>query len=403
MRRWKKRYCKFKIFAPYLGSEIIRLGTYVNALFVGAIINFFTLRDVFGSVVPYLVPVFVQVFSRSSLRYVNRFRERLMELPVERPHPVFIMDCNGDIVLSGGHTRDIFDKYNIKNISEFIGDSGLMQIFGLLNNDKLDSVEVYSSKTKTWFEARAKIKDIEDDSNILVWFDDISERKILDSRICSMLNFSDNMLSNLDSFIRKQDTIERLAMLIIDTGYEGVFIAKSDKKENLDGITFKKEKEKLSQSKLITIEKNSPSSIYTSRQYSRVIFGDMKECSSNEEFFKKYPFDQRVKDFLDFPIQNFVSYNEGGFFIEAFNKSGKLNRYDSMLVETLLNHTRSMVMLIDLAEKNDEQFLQKVIGLCAAAEYSDEITGKHIFRINEYARFLAEHLGLSADFIHTIG
>ncbi|MCP4155549.1 MAG: HD domain-containing protein, partial [bacterium] len=42
-------------------------------------------------------------------------------------------------------------------------------------------------------------------------------------------------------------------------------------------------------------------------------------------------------------------------------------------------------------------------GLCAAAEYSDEITGKHIFRINEYARFLAEHLGLAADFIHTIG
>jgi hypothetical protein len=49
-------------------------------------------------------------------------------------------------------------------------------------------------------------------------------------------------------------------------------------------------------------------------------------------------------------------------------------------LDILLHLSKSFDALISLARENDEQFLQKVMGLCVAAEYSDEITGKHILR-----------------------
>ncbi|MCP4220276.1 MAG: HD domain-containing protein [bacterium] len=394
---------KVKNFLVYLCKEFKAGIIYLNALLVGGVINFFTNDNIFASVVPFAVPLFVQAFSRASLRFVNRFRDRLMELPMERPAPVFIMDTAGEIILAGGHTRETFEKYSITNIADFIGESGYDNILTMLCGDEITSVEVYSSKTKEWYEATAKVKNTADASNILVWFDTVTERKMMDARIYSMLSFSDQMISNLNSFIRKNDTLERLARLIIDTGYEGVFIAKSDKAEQVEGYAFKKENDKVVRSDLIVIEKSAPVSIFLSRQYSRVIVADIEDFNNEDDFRAKYPFSEQVKTFLQFPIQNFVNYHEGGFSIEAFNKEGRLSRYDSMLVETLVNHTRSVALLIDLAERNDEQFLQKVIGLCAAAEYSDEITGNHIFRLNEYSLLAAELLGCPEDYCHNIG
>ena len=47
--------------------------------------------------------------------------------------------------------------------------------------------------------------------------------------------------------------------------------------------------------------------------------------------------------------------------------------------------------------------MQKVMGLCAAAEFSDEITGKHILRVNAYSRLIAEELDFDSDFVEDIG
>jgi response regulator RpfG family c-di-GMP phosphodiesterase len=43
------------------------------------------------------------------------------------------------------------------------------------------------------------------------------------------------------------------------------------------------------------------------------------------------------------------------------------------------------------------------MGLCAAAEYSDEITGRHILRVNAYSRLIAGELGFDSDFVENIG
>jgi HD-GYP domain-containing protein (c-di-GMP phosphodiesterase class II) len=57
----------------------------------------------------------------------------------------------------------------------------------------------------------------------------------------------------------------------------------------------------------------------------------------------------------------------------------------------------------DAFKHHNRQFLQKVMGLCAAAEYSDEITGRHILRVNAYSRFIAKELGFDIEFVENIG
>lgn len=59
--------------------------------------------------------------------------------------------------------------------------------------------------------------------------------------------------------------------------------------------------------------------------------------------------------------------------------------------------------MVDVAIESDEKFLQIITGLCAAAEYSDELTGKHILRVNEYAKLLARSLDRAPNFIERIG
>jgi HD-GYP domain-containing protein (c-di-GMP phosphodiesterase class II) len=110
-----------------------------------------------------------------------------------------------------------------------------------------------------------------------------------------------------------------------------------------------------------------------------------------------------VQSFLDMPIRNFINYHAGDVSIIAFNSVRTLTDQENIFIEVLLNTTRAIVTLADLARENEEQFLQKVMGLCAAAEYSDEITGRHILRVNAYSRLIAQELGFDADFVENIG
>jgi len=64
-------------------------------------------------------------------------------------------------------------------------------------------------------------------------------------------------------------------------------------------------------------------------------------------------------------------------------------------MEILVNSARSVSSLLALAAENENKFLQSVTGLCAAAEYSDEITGMHILRVNEYSRLIAKKVGMA--------
>jgi response regulator RpfG family c-di-GMP phosphodiesterase len=387
-------------------QEIKNIWTYLIALIVGLLIFFFSENL---SWVNFMVPFFVQVIAKSIVRFKSRDLNLLVELPAQRDDPSFIMDHEGRIVLSAGKTKALFESLDIKYIQQFIGKKGFDAIRINIDPTCLEAitvpVEIYSSKTRKWYEAKAKPMFLycgKPMGKYLVWFQDISFRKEYDLQQKELLQYTGALVSRLRELVKKDNALENIATFILNN-YQAVFIIKKDEEKQFIGFVFKLKNNKIERSAPIILPESSLAPVFQSRVQSRIVTDDITRYASEGIFQSKYHFDRQVLKFIDSPVQNFINYHQGDISIIVFNSHKKVTIYEKQFMEVLLNLSQSIITLVDLARENDAQFLQKVMGLCAAAEYSDQITGKHILRVNEYSRFIAEKMGFNDEFVETIG
>ncbi|NNM66933.1 MAG: hypothetical protein HKM06_02850 [Spirochaetales bacterium] len=101
-----------------LGNEFCQPLNYVLAFLVGVLINTLQTENPFSSLAAFLVPVFVQAFSKSFLRYSQRHQQTLLRLPGERLAPAFVMDKSGYILASAGWTKQFLQKDKIQFFQE---------------------------------------------------------------------------------------------------------------------------------------------------------------------------------------------------------------------------------------------------------------------------------------------
>jgi len=390
----------------FVYREIKNIWTYINAFFIGSLI--YLLSDVM-ILAPYLVPLLVQVVVKSAVQYKSRDLNMLVELPAQKDDPAFIMDHAGEIVLSTGKTRELFESFDVQNIHQFVGEEGLRIILDDVDPTCSETVtvpvEVYSEKTRKWYEAKAKPMVLycgKPLGKFLVWFQDISYRKTYDLKQQELLQYTGDLVTQVRPLAKKGEALENLAAFIL-ANYEAVFITRKDASSHFLGCVYKMENRTLRRSEPISISEKTLSPVILSRHQSRIVADERNNFASNAAFFEQYPFDGRVLDFIDVPIRNFITYHRGDISIIVFNALSTITPYDKQFMEVVLSLSQSVIALVDLARENDEQFLQKVMGLCAAAEYSDQITGKHILRVNAFSRFLAEKMGFGDEFVDTIG
>jgi len=392
-------------YGKYWFTEWARPINYLTALLVGIVINILQSKGPFGSVYPFLIPMLVQSFVRAGVRYKNRHAEILLQLPGERKDPAFVMDKGGQIITSAGITASYFKVNNIHSIFDIFDENDVTEIFDAVDDTQdeihAESLELYSSLAKKWY--LVQVKAVSGKSQVLVWLQDITESKMLDLSLSVIRRFSEEIIGSINDLVDENDIYDRLCGLIFQEGYEAVFITREDPEGNLSGHVCKTENDQLCLSEPIIVSKSSEAPVRGSRRTQRIVTAARAESESQRDFEKRHPFDDRVKAFLDSPIVNYVNYHEGDLSIIAFNKAEGIIDYDISVMETVVNTARSVTQLIDLAVSNDEKFLQIITGLCAAAEYSDELTGKHILRVNEYAKLLATNMDCNARFIDQIG
>ena len=83
---------------------------------------------------------------------------------------------------------------------------------------------------------------------------------------------------------------------------------------------------------------------------------------------------------------------------------GEVIGYSGTYIDTdELNRLKKIKHELEKQKIYKEKLNQIIIGLCAASEYSDETTGKHVLRVNKYSEFIARKLGLDEKFCSTIG
>ncbi|MCP4728099.1 MAG: hypothetical protein GY863_23875, partial [bacterium] len=175
--------------------ELISLITYINALIVGAAINFFSGMGFPGKLTPYIVPVIVQAFSKAAVKYRNRNKDFLLQLPAKREDPVFVMDKDGFVHFSIGLTEELFKRENIKNIKDFIDDKCFDSLIKLINDhgDNFGYLDVYSNLMDKWYEVKIRTTDtISDAEECIVWFTDITIRKSIESELKTEASFVNN-------------------------------------------------------------------------------------------------------------------------------------------------------------------------------------------------------------------
>jgi serine phosphatase RsbU (regulator of sigma subunit) len=362
---------KLSIYVKFLGQELINPITILTACLIGAAINATQSKDIFFSAVPYVIPLLVQGFAKASLKFKTKDIDLLCQLPAERKDPAFVSDREGRIISAQGITKTFFHDNNIQEIHHLFGNSEVKTILQVAENNTevtvADPLELYSVSIGKWYQVQTKIGG---GDHILIWLDEISSHKAMDSSLSAIRRFSREVINSINELVIKNDIYDRLALIILSEGYRAVFITREDRAGNLSGYVFKGNPDDPVKSELIVVPDNSSAPIWASRRAECDIYGCVasatkSESMAQEEFERMHPFDERVKEFLSFAITNFINYAEGDVSIIAFNKEKGIKKFDSSFINAVVNTARSITRLIDLAIGNNR--------MLSALELAEEV------------------------------
>lgn len=295
----------------------------------------------------------------------------LCQLPAQRQDPVFVIDKDGRIVATAGNTRRLFEKNNIKKIHDLFENPAAKTILKateeIRSEWETEPLEFYSKITDKWYQTKTKIGA---GDHILIWLDEISSRKARDVSLSAIRRFSREIINSINELAVNNDIFDRLALLILREGYQGVFITREDKEGHLSGYAFKGKPDGLIKSRLIQVPENSSAPIWASRKAECDINGCVASATkppsmTQADFENKHPFDEGVKAFLGFAIASYINYAEGDVSIIAFNKQGGIKKFDSDVINTVVNTARTVTHLIDLAIGNNR--------MLSALEVAEEV------------------------------
>jgi len=396
----------FAIFMQCLWKELINPAIYVIGLFVGVLINLLQSGMPFYSSVPFIVPVLVQVFTRSWISYRNRNNEKLLSISMERDEPSFICDDEGRILVTSGRPAKYLERERIDSLSRLFGGNP-QAVPSLLGNAEAAGqvIELESPVLKKHYAVRSRKSEV----GWMVWLQDVTERKQLDKRLEGIDQFRHYVLKDLDKIARDGDIDERTAELILKDGWRAVFIAMADAGNVRDasaliGHVFRISEGKLMASGPIRVGRDSDAPIWHSRRRERMVGARKSDYSTNAEWKSAYPLYPEVRDFLGNPYPvNLINWHEGNYTVIAFDKVDGPTDLDKQAFDGMVGIAHTVRSLIDLARAADARFLQSVTGLSAAAESSDEMTGRHIHRVNVYAETLSCRLGLDEELCRWLG
>ena len=359
------------LFLKFTGKELINPVTFLVAFFIGATINAAQGNSILFSAVPYVVPLFVQGIAKASIKFKSKEMDILCQLPAERADPAFVIDKQGRIIASEGSTKAFFNKNKVQKIQHLFRDEDVKAILNAAESTADGSapepLELNSAITDKWYRVMTKVGT---GDHILIWLDEISSRKAMDVSLSAIRRFSREVINSINELAVKNDIYDRLALLILREGYRGVFITREDKQGNLSGYAFKGQPDDLIKSELIQVPENSSAPIWASRKAECDIYGCVASATKSESitqsaFEKAHPFDESVKTFLGFAITNYINYAEGDVSIIAFNKKDGIKKFDSDVINTVVNTARSVTHLIDLAIGNNR--------MLSALEVAEEV------------------------------
>ncbi|MBC8060906.1 MAG: HD domain-containing protein [Clostridiaceae bacterium] len=117
--------------------------------------------------------------------------------------------------------------------------------------------------------------------------------------------------------------------------------------------------------------------------------------------YSKQNFPKEIIDIM-LTINNFAGFSIGGLTVIGMNYNKIVSNYDIAIIKALTINFDLMDNIKYQMNELEEAFDYTTDALARAAEANDDITGKHIKRVNAFAKRVAEELGMDREFVHKI-
>lgn len=117
--------------------------------------------------------------------------------------------------------------------------------------------------------------------------------------------------------------------------------------------------------------------------------------------YGKQNFPQEITNSM-LKINNFAGFSIGGLTIIGMNYNKLVSNYDIAILKALTINLDLMDTIKYQMNELEEAFDYTTNALARAAEANDDITGKHIKRVNAFAKRVAEELGMDREFVNKI-
>jgi HD-GYP domain-containing protein (c-di-GMP phosphodiesterase class II) len=413
--------------ADIVWKEMRKPAGVIVALLVGGILTYTRRFATLAPFLPFVVPFLVSLFTRSAGRIAARHRDVLLRLPAYRRDPAFIIDQRGRVVASAGYTEELFRSASVETVDDFLiardaqpgvrvgGDAstdGVAAPAGTIDatrrtasevllateNDDAHLPRLYSPVTMRWY--RPQLRHAPTGNDRLVWLDDVTEDVLLEERRQSLRSFTRELETSLSVHETSSDDDTRLASLLLREGYRAVMLARFQPDGSAEGVLYAADGRRHGP---LTIPAGVNAPIVRSRNAGVAVWDDVDRWESRSAFEEEYRVLPDVASIIGNSVCNFANYHSGDVSIIAFDKTGTIHPVDLAVLESAADTAMTAFSLIDLARRADRRFVQSIHGVCAAAEFSDELTGAHIWRVNDYSRHLSATMGLAPARVRDIG
>ncbi len=117
--------------------------------------------------------------------------------------------------------------------------------------------------------------------------------------------------------------------------------------------------------------------------------------------FKKNQLPSKLRQVIT-PINNFAGFSIDEMTLIAFNYQSYVNNYDVDIIRALTINVDLINKIKYKMNELEEAFDYTTNALARAAEASDDVTGKHVKRVNYFSFAIAEEMGLDNEFIKKI-
>lgn len=290
---------------------------------------------------------------------------------------------------------------NTLNIIQSILDIEYLPVIYVYNNEKAKIVDILKNDVLIPIE---KVGDL-----LIPLIKQSSLFKIKYNNVMESYNAIDLLNGEVKSFLKKYSSNEYSTKImykdLMDLVFaENLFLTNkpnilwvlSSKEEQYDAISFNLSNNKYEEKVCVDIDKKDSFKfdVYAKNGFSKNY--NLEEISDISLSKKIFPEALKVNTGT---ISNFAGFAIGNLILIGINYENIVTSYDISIIKALAINLDLIETIKCQINELEEAFEYTTDALARAAETNDDQTGKHIKRVNFFAKRIAEELGMNKEFV----